>query len=993
MSPKKRAAEPVLSEAPSEQLQLSVLATTRSKQQKLFAVKSEKTSESEPVEQCHSVNLERLTAVSLARDAILMHPIFSDVLSSPPLSMDEGNHKVAFNVNHATMTLQNSGKYDCSANLFWLKVTHLVQPGVPINERSIRIIMDTKFASPKTLLDQIVVRAPQAATGQSIAQRFGALEFVSPPEVIHALLLRIHERLEPAEEEELRAWRNLCLTCTFVFEKLSSPDEAYWRAVNLREQVVTDFESLARDVSQRVFELVGYRNLMKTTHNRELNNKDLAAAWKQHVIQCESKFSDKVTENFVDTAMKVYNRLFVACPDSLHIIMEDVVLYKYPDGQWVLQKYPLSLSPLSREGAEICPAFVAFQDAKMNGKASPFNQMSALEQITMKCKTPENVLWVMRSIMDYMHNMPDEFGAQNFTFRQLKGAQGSVGYIQLFLTKKEIMEHFLTNVLSKFPRDEFKDFVKGNLTSHQGFRSFCGSEQEAVDLSWQGEHSDAEIQSVQFLKIVVFSKALDGHLKTVLKGTTNIEDVMMSQKVADIVTELMLKLEAEINPGAVKSSALVPDDDCEETKVSLESLVDSDLLEDEDKARDLQEHFKAVQEYVGRFITFRVAEQSVLKTQQALEGTVLKKFPVRGKHWCIWYDTKVQGESSAQPHCRCPPYQKATFKKHVQAALAVRDQSELGEQTLVMCMDGFRSLEGQFSKDLQQPSGDPMVKNRTTFQVAYDEKALRTRKMLTRGMVSQVEGLHVYSSEGLSLQDRDRMTYHGSTHGSLIGPVIVAPFKEGFLLSRESKEKFLGDDGKILAGGACPSQTPVPDLGDKVPVTYYSLPTVFYSEMIHSFELGGVYGSTCMDVSFALACLKSKTPYVGSCLSEFACQALEAEVIRICWKEFLTPESPLYDINLHKLVEDVNVKAPKGKSGRGGKGGKNGRSGKSGRGGQGGKSGADDTAEEGAGEGGKGGKGGQSGADSKSGRGKGGKSKGTTEADIMGLLNSLSASA
>lgn len=94
MSPKKRAAEPVLSEAPSEQLQLSVLATTRSKQQKLFAVKSEKTSESEPVEQCHSVNLERLTAVSLARDAILMHPIFSDVLSSPPLSMDEGNHKV-----------------------------------------------------------------------------------------------------------------------------------------------------------------------------------------------------------------------------------------------------------------------------------------------------------------------------------------------------------------------------------------------------------------------------------------------------------------------------------------------------------------------------------------------------------------------------------------------------------------------------------------------------------------------------------------------------------------------------------------------------------------------------------------------------------------------------------------------------------------------------------------------------------------------------------
>ena len=104
-------------------------------------------------------------------------------------------------------------------------------------------------------------------------RRFGALEFVSPPELVHALVLRIHERLGEADEDELQGWRKLCLCCTFIFETLGTAEEAYWRAVNLREMVVSDFESLARDVTQRVYELVGYRSLIKTTANRDLSNK------------------------------------------------------------------------------------------------------------------------------------------------------------------------------------------------------------------------------------------------------------------------------------------------------------------------------------------------------------------------------------------------------------------------------------------------------------------------------------------------------------------------------------------------------------------------------------------------------------------------------------------------------------------------------------------------------------------------------------------------
>ena len=221
------------------------------------------------------------------------------------------------------MTLRSSGKYDCSANLFWLKLTHLSQPGVPINEHSIEIIMETKFASPQPLLDQFVIRVPDVVMGEEIAKKFGALEVVSPPEVLRALVLKIQQRLSVAEEAELQKWRQVCLSVTFIFECLGSLEQAYWRAVNLREMVVSDFESLARDVTQRVHELVSYKSLVMRTSNKDLTNKELAAAWKDHVVQTDSKFSERVTENFVDTAMKVYHRLFCAAPESLDMIMED----------------------------------------------------------------------------------------------------------------------------------------------------------------------------------------------------------------------------------------------------------------------------------------------------------------------------------------------------------------------------------------------------------------------------------------------------------------------------------------------------------------------------------------------------------------------------------------------------------------------------------------------------------------------------------------------
>ena len=83
-----------------------------------------------------------------------------------------------------------------------------------------------------------------------------------------------------------------------------------------------------------------------------------------------------------------------------------------------------------------------------------------------------------------------------------------------------------------------------------------------------------------------------------------------------------------MNPGAREAAAAwLGDADDEETKVS----------QDGKKKPELEEHFRTVKDFVGRFVTFTPTEQRLVKTQQPVES--------RGNYLLIWYDSKTAGES------------------------------------------------------------------------------------------------------------------------------------------------------------------------------------------------------------------------------------------------------------------------------------------------------------------------------------------------------------
>ena len=161
-----------------------------------------------------------------------------------------------------------------------------------------------------------------------------------------------------------------------------------------------------------------------------------------------------------------------------------------------------------------------------------------------------------------------------------------------------------------------------------------------------------------------------------------------------------------------------------------------------------------------------IPEQANAKDlQKALEGTVAKDSDVvaAGSTICLWYDSKCAGEASSQPHCRVPKFRQSHFRTFLQGCLGVRKLKEMDPRMLVCLSDGFRpGLENSATTAFVLEDGTSVSKHQTLFHNIYDAASLSARKTVVRGVIQNVEGLHVFS-EGPSptLAEGSRSQYTG----------------------------------------------------------------------------------------------------------------------------------------------------------------------------------------------------------------------------------------
>jgi hypothetical protein len=135
----------------------------------------------------------------------------------------------------------------------------------------------------------------------------GGLQCVTPEEVKMAFLKAV-VRDKDEDEDVLKEWRRIALTCTAVFKMLETDDDVFFEAFNARERLVNDFQSLARTAFQRIHEVAHFRQRKQVTWGAGMTMKKLCDEFNKRAELAAT--SEPVNLDFMQKALNIYDKAF-----------------------------------------------------------------------------------------------------------------------------------------------------------------------------------------------------------------------------------------------------------------------------------------------------------------------------------------------------------------------------------------------------------------------------------------------------------------------------------------------------------------------------------------------------------------------------------------------------------------------------------------------------------------------------------------------------------
>lgn len=392
----------------------------------------------------------------------------------------------------------------------------------------------------------------------------------------------------------------------------------------------------------------------------------------------------------------------------------------------------------------------------------------------------------------------------------------------------------------------------------------------------------------------VYSSGHDHSLKNLLKGSSAPADLFAKEPFNEQLKELNAALE-RFSHKAKKEGEEVHEPSCPREEVTSFLPEGVETCPEEHEQAFLAEVQEA-RELVDRFVKLIPECTSKSELAQALEGTAVAKKQPDDTTALVVMDTKTAGESSSQPHLRYPQFRNTVLKNGVQAFCQVRNQEQLEENDLVAVLDGSRALATQVMACFVRDDGAHFEnKTRSEFVITYEEKSLKARKLVNRGLVQCHEGMHVLSNGPLVLPANKNRLYGGSNYSTNIGPVVLDSMDALWVVDSDRKRAMEGGKAKVLAGGGLPDAPAKPNLhGD--PLTFHSMPVKFYREMLHSFCAGLVFFLCDPDGAGAKAAVLSKVPCVALVYTAEHATALRGRLVEFVFEQFQQSSSPLYRV-------------------------------------------------------------------------------------------------
>ena len=93
----------------------------------------------------------------------------------------------------------------------------------------------------------------------------------------------------------------------FRLEKVDLGEARFWRAQNLREEMVERGVTVKLSIIQRVYDVAGFKANKEASLETTLSPGQVAAAYEKHLKAARG--SEPIKESFVDTAISVHQRI------------------------------------------------------------------------------------------------------------------------------------------------------------------------------------------------------------------------------------------------------------------------------------------------------------------------------------------------------------------------------------------------------------------------------------------------------------------------------------------------------------------------------------------------------------------------------------------------------------------------------------------------------------------------------------------------------------
>ena len=206
------------------------------------------------------VNAEHWAAVTEAKQKILGHPLFQDIVQAKPLAIGSGGQMAGWEIDTMREAFKTQGAYGPVAfNAWHINFNWVPIPGVVVNRAQVANWANHQLQTPPKTFPLTITLVASEYMGLSA-------KLLSATEPLDALFLRVAEEIaNNATDEVLTQWRNVMLQIPAVSLPIENTDEQMWKALNLREGVVQAKALIARRAYQKSMEVMSVKEFWKAS--------------------------------------------------------------------------------------------------------------------------------------------------------------------------------------------------------------------------------------------------------------------------------------------------------------------------------------------------------------------------------------------------------------------------------------------------------------------------------------------------------------------------------------------------------------------------------------------------------------------------------------------------------------------------------------------------------------------------------------------------------